>query len=112
LAAQLLLEVFQSGVQMPDGMIAALGITRIRKRMRRQPSQSALVDDDVNVLDEVGCWRSTVPPEPVKLTGLHGLQDRPEIRGPQTVNTVGVDNRPITENLERHRELAAVVRAA
>ena len=51
-------------------MVAALGIAGIRERVRRQPAESALVDHDVHILDEIGRRRAAVAPDPEQVARL------------------------------------------
>ncbi len=69
-AAELGLQVLERRVQVADRVVAALRIARIRERMRRQPPEPALVDDDVHIFDEIRRRRAAVAARPVQLARL------------------------------------------
>ena len=77
--------------------------------MGRQASQSALVDDDVDVFDEIRRRCAAVASDPVEVAGLNRVDDRSEIGRPYVMNAFGVDDRSIREDLKKHAKLAAVV---
>jgi hypothetical protein len=47
----------------------------------------------------------------IEVARLNRLDDRPEINGPDVVNSVRVDDRAIRKDLKEHAKLAAVVGA-
>ena len=58
--AELRLQGLKRCVQVPDGVVAALGIAGVRQRVRREPTQASLVDHDADVVDEISCWGPAV----------------------------------------------------
>ena len=79
--------------------------------MSRQSSDAALVDHDVDVFDEIRRRRAAMASDPVEVARLNRLDDRSKIGRPNVVNSVRVDDSPISEDLKEHSKLAAVVRA-
>jgi hypothetical protein len=71
-----------------------------------------LVDDNVHVFDKIGRGRPAVSFEPIQLTRLNRIDDRPEIGRLEVVYPLRIHDGSIGEDLEEHSELAAIVGAA
>jgi hypothetical protein len=93
-------------------MIAPLGIAGIRERVGHQPSESAFINDQVDILEEIGRRRAAMAPEAVQLARLDDFEDRFEVSDSHPVDPLGVDHGSVGEDLKKHTELAAVVGAS